>query len=176
MNTNEAIARAALTLNGIIQEMADNVAVTEAIGNATARQLIWDALTALNGDSAAGNDARAAQWRCRFRLYDARNMDEPAADSDPELRPDQAGTVIVRGLSGVAAELMQLAATFHNTADLFGLDPHELARRLKALRPTLSRRKGNAVWRVPYDTAETYSAQAGHVPGWLARVDIGRVA
>ncbi len=118
-------------------------------------------------------DKRARHYRVRIRLYDQGDPDEPQADSDPELGPGEPGTVICAGLKGVAATVMQMAAAFHRTTALVGLDAETLEARIPGLRPTLSRRGGNAVWRLPYDTER---ATEGREPAWLARVDLERVA
>ena len=110
-------------------------------------------------------DARTAEWRARFRLYGTANADEPAADSDLELEADQPGSEVYRGLPAVADELRQMAAVHHKGVCI-GLEPDTLRHRLKSLRPTLSRRKGNATWRVPY------TAPDGE---YWARVDLVRL-
>lgn len=107
-------------------------------------------------------DGRAQQWRCRVRLYKA-GMSEPEADSDPDIDADKPGTLIIAGLPGVAEELGRTAREFHG-ANCAGLDMDTLRHRLKSLRPTLSRRGGDAVWRVPYRAPDGVE--------WLARVDI----
>ena len=117
-------------------------------------------------------DNRAVAWRLRLRLYATDDTaTEPVADSDPDLPPDQSGTIICRGLPAVADYLRDTATAFHTGADdhpgltITGLDSATLAHRIKGLRPTLSRRGGNAVFRVAYGTP-------GHE--WLARIDIER--
>lgn len=113
------------------------------------------------------HDGRAAKWRCRIRLYDALRMEEPQADSDPELDADQPGTMICSGLRGVADTVFQLAMQFHNSPQLAGLEPATLDAKIPGLRPTLSRRGGNACWRIKYQTPRGAE--------WLARVDLERV-
>lgn len=123
----------------------------------------------------AENDARTAQWRVRVRLYNALRMDEPEADSDPDLPPDHPGQTVLNGLPAVAEHLAQLASTYHRQS-CAGLDHASLMHRLKSLRPTISRRGGDATWRVPYRIF-----QAGAFEGdkreqeWLARVDVERI-
>ena len=113
-------------------------------------------------------DNRANDWRLRLRLYES-GAGEPVADSDPDLPPDQPGTIICRGLTAVADYLRDTATAFHTGANdhpgltITGLDSATLARRIKGLRPTLSRRGGDAVFRVAYATP-------GHE--WSARIDI----
>ena len=115
------------------------------------------------------HDGRVASWRVRVRLYRADRADEPEADSDPDLPPDKPGATILPGLPAVAEHLATLAQGFHAGAAA-GLDNATLRHRLKGLRPTISRRGGDAVWRVPYRVAVAGSAQ-----DWLARVDVERV-
>lgn len=121
-------------------------------------------------------DGRIVKWRCRFRLYNMQtNPDEPVADSDPERHAGQPGIEIIAGLPEVANVLHQLAVQWHGTPALRGMDTEELHYKLKGLRPTISRRKGNATWRVSYDTPESFKDVPNHKPGWLARVDIERI-
>jgi hypothetical protein len=110
-------------------------------------------------------DGRAVQWRIRTRLYLATQTDEPIADSDPDTPPDKSGNTVLTGLPAVAAEVSALAVAYHD-AVCDGLEYPTLLHKLKGLRPTLSRRKGNAVWRLHYSVK-------GHE--MLARVDIERV-
>lgn len=128
---------------------------------------------------ATGPDGRAARWRVRVRLYSDARPSEPEADSDPDLAADKPGAEILTGLPAVAEHLRALATTFHGQ-DPVGLDDATLLHRIKSLRPTLSRRGGDAVWRVPYmvTPAERFG-QRGNLAlqqKWLARVDIERVA
>lgn len=111
-------------------------------------------------------DNRAASWRVRVRLYGPGKPDEPEADSDDDLPGDQPGATVIDGLPNVAEHLMALAQGFHKSAPV-GLDITTLRHRLKSLRPTLSRRGGNARWRVPYTVAEG---------DWMATVGIQREA
>jgi hypothetical protein len=94
-------------------------------------------------------DRRAARWRVRVRLYLEGNP-RPSADTDPELPDDAPGTTVIAGLPGVAEHVADLARDFHGDAELIGLEMPTLRQRLKSLRPTLSRRGGNGVWRIPY--------------------------
>lgn len=176
MTPTEQIARAVLALTRNVHEAADYIADENMLNNAEALRLVWGGLAAqFQTRTLTEEDGRAAKWRCRFRLYDQRTPAEPMADSDPELTADQPGTQIIAGLPDVAIELGALASAFHGTPMLRGLSQQELERRLKGLRPTISRRKGNATWRVPYDTEESWSVGKDHRAGWLARVDLERV-
>jgi hypothetical protein len=94
-------------------------------------------------------DGRLVHWRVRVRLYLPTHMDEPAADSDPDLSPDRPGDTVVAGLPAVALHVQELAEGYHGGA-CEGLDEATLHHKLKGLRPTLSRRGGNAVWRLYY--------------------------
>lgn len=134
----------------------------------------------LRNETPAETDARTAKWRCRFRIYDAQRLDEPVADSDEDRQADMPGTTILAGLPAVAAEVIALAGAFHGTLALSGLSSTELRHKLKSLRPTLSRAKASggvckAVWRVHYDTIDTYkTSPEAKTRGWLMRVDIVR--
>lgn len=112
-------------------------------------------------------DGRATKWRCRVRLYNMNRPDEAEADSDPDRPADAMGETVLGGLPAVAEWLAQLAHGFHAGMEINGLDLTTLRHRLKALRPTISRRGGNAVWRVPYTVSDL---------GWMARVDVIRVS
>jgi len=112
----------------------------------------------------SSSDARTAQWRVRVRLYREPQLTEPEADTDKEQAPDYPGETVIAGLPGVAEHLRELAIVYHGPVTA-GLDAATLLHRLKALRPTLSRRGGDAVWRVPYTVSGA---------GWLARVDVRR--
>lgn len=170
------IARAVLDLKQQIHAAADVIAEAHNLPNADTLRLISQGLmTQFVGASSMELDGRAARWRCRFRLYAAENMDEPAADTDPELPPDAPGTTIIAGLPAVGTELAELASLFHGSAVLSGLSPEHIARGLRGLRPTLSRRGGNAAWRLHYDTLETFRGTETRKRGWLARVDVERV-
>lgn len=115
-------------------------------------------------------DNRTVSWRVRVRLY-RDGFDAVQADSDPDTPPDQLGDTVLRGLPAVADHLQALALGFHDGAaidgvTLGGLRIDVLLHRLKALRPTLSRKGGAATWRVPYTVAGA---------AWTARVDVRRV-
>lgn len=123
------------------------------------------------------HDKRAVRWRVRIRLYDLAYSDtEPMADTEPELHPTDPGTWEAAGLKGVADLVIQLAMNFHHTTEpLKGLEPERIDAKIPGLRPTLSRRGGNAVWRLPYDTQRTWDATGHRSPAWLARVDLERI-
>ena len=121
-------------------------------------------------------DKRARWWRARVRLYDlSKDGNEPQADSDPELSPELPGTLICAGLRGVADAVIQLATAFHG-GPCIGLDMDTLDARIPGLRPTLSRRGGNAVWRIPYDTTQSFDpVRHQQKPTWMARVTLERI-
>jgi len=123
--------------------------------------------------AAAGElDGRASYWRVRVRLYTAERLDDPVADSDPDALPDETGETVLRGLPAVAEHLAALAGGYHGLPCV-GLDGATLRHKLRGLRPTLSRRKGTAVWRLNYTTYEVL-AGVERERAWLARVDIER--
>lgn len=127
-------------------------------------------------DGVGDTDGRAVRWRVRVRLYNTARMDEPEADSDDDLPADKPGTTILSGLPAVAEHLAILASGFHKQPPK-GLDMNTLRHRLNSLRPTISRRGGNAVWRVPYrilQTAHNFSGDTREQE-WLARVDVEKV-
>lgn len=146
----------------------------------------WDKLAAefirrakeRGGSALSDADGRQAKWRVRVRLYTAERPDEPEADSDADLAADKPGATIIAGLPSVAEHLAILATTFHAQPCL-GLEPDILLHRLKSLRPTISRRGGDAVWRVPYSIASRGQWEPNDLrakQNWLARVDVERVA
>lgn len=111
-------------------------------------------------------DNRAKQWRCRFRIYDTRDMDEPVADTDEELPADRPGTAVIAGLPAVAFEVAALTKAFHAPAVVL-LTEEDLAKGLRGIRPTIHRNGGHGRWSLPYKTDD-----AGAVRSWLMRVDI----
>lgn len=111
-------------------------------------------------------DSRAKQWRCRFRIYDARDMDEPVADTDEELTADRPGAAVIAGLPAVAFEVAALTKAFHAPAVVL-LTEEDLAKGLRGIRPTIHRNGGHGRWSLPYKTDD-----AGAVRSWLMRVDI----
>lgn len=110
----------------------------------------------------SGKDSRTTPRRIRVRLFKV-GADEPAADTDAGLPASDPGTWLVNGLPAMAQALAMCAASYHEGAMIAGLDKAELERRIKGLRPTLSRRGGDAVWRVPYTVDDA---------PWQARVDV----
>jgi hypothetical protein len=170
-----AVGSALVAIMEQIRGAADRLADDFNLDNAAALSIVGRGIADQFQEPAAGSvmDGRTAMWRCRFRIYDSRKLDEPVADTDPELGPGDAGTMVIAGLPNVASTLAQIAAQFHGREQLSGLSADELTRRLRGLRPTLSRRKGQAVWRVPYDTLNSY-ARGTVTRGWLMRVDIQR--
>lgn len=111
-------------------------------------------------------DGRANTWRARIRLYQDEYPNEPTADSDPDLGPDKPGASTFKGLPAVAECVAELAHEFHR-GPCAGLNVETLKEKLKGLRPTISRRRGNAVWRLGYKAPDGYT--------WTARVDIERI-
>lgn len=168
----QAISRAIDDTMDCINGLADTIADELNADNAEVRHAIMREIhdsTLPPGEL----DGRTARWRCRFRIYSAENDSEPVADSDAELDPGAPGSMVIAGLPAVALEARALAQSWHGARALLGLSREETDKRLRGLRPTLSRRGGNAVWRLPYDTLETFN-ERDHTRGWLMRVDIVR--
>lgn len=118
-------------------------------------------------------DGRAQWWIFRVRLYDMQVSDaEPIADSDADLSPDKPGATVVRGLWRVLNEAAIAASQFHDGATLRGFAQEDQDRKLRGIRPTLSRTGGRGTIRIPYDTLDSFNPAAGHVPRYLARVDV----
>lgn len=111
----------------------------------------------------AEKDKRAVYWRIRIQLFNPAG--DLVADTDPERAQEAPGTEVVRSLPAVAERLNETLQSFHTGQQLGGVTMPELTHRIKSLRPTLSRRGGNASWRVPY--------MAGNLP-WRAHVDVRR--
>jgi len=111
-------------------------------------------------------DKRASYWRVRLKLFKSSDGGLEA-DSDPELPLEEPGATVVRGLPGVAEWAGELVEAFHGgrgeTAKW--LDNATTQKRLKSLRPTLSRKHGKAVWRVDYEV---------NGEAWRALIDIVR--
>lgn len=116
------------------------------------------------------HDGRTQRWRVRVRLY-RDGTEEPMADTDPELGPEKPGTEIIAGLPAVAAFVSEIAQAFHGMT-LAGeeLSEHTLYNKLNSLRPTLSRRGGNAVWRLQYQVTGLAAMEL-----WRARADVERI-
>lgn len=170
-NLEAALDRAVTSLTATLDHAATAIASDFAQDFQTILSQLYARIAARQTTLSRGPDGRAQRWRCRFRIYDQRNQDEAVADSDDELPPGEPGTWIIEGLPGVATEVVAVATAYHKTGQLAGLSPDELRHRLKSLRPTLSRRGGKAVWRLEYDTFDTFSERT-HKRGWLMRVDI----
>jgi len=173
MDSAEAIARAVVILKGQLEQHAAAISADYNLENGATEQLIFGGLAFhFHVPASLDNDNRAAYWRCRFRFY-KHGRDEPEQDTDSELPPDAPGTEIIRGLPAVATALLDYARVVHGNVALNGLSTGTLRESLRSLRPTLSRRKGNATWRLLYNTFETFTDGKGP-PGWLARVDLLR--
>lgn len=168
-NLNADTGEAVDKLDHHALELANALAVAHAMPlDAAYDALMSEFVARVKGRSPAalaGMDGRTSKWRVRVRLYRTSKLNEPEADSDPDLPADQLGATICAGLPAVATHLIALAAGYHGQSSA-GLDTATLHHRLKSLRPTLSRRQGNAAWRVPYSNADGE---------WMARVDIAKV-
>lgn len=124
------------------------------------------------GDLTGATDGRAGWWHFRVRLYDMRHDQTepmPGADSDLALEPDQPGAEIVCGLWKVAHEAAEAAGGYHGTA-LRGLTGEVLEKKIRGLRPTLSRSNGRGTMRVPYDTLDSFTAEG--TERYMARIDV----
>jgi hypothetical protein len=125
------------------------------------------------GDLVGMDDGRAGYWRFRVRLYDMQaNRTEPmrGADSDEGLEPDQPGSTVARGLWKVASEGMEAAHSYHGQA-CRGLSQETLERKIRGLRPTLSRNQGRATMRIPYDLLDSFQDRPGS-ERYLIRIDV----
>ena len=123
------------------------------------------------GDLTNAADGRAGWWSFRVRLYDMNlNRAEPFVDSDADLEPDEPGREIVRGLWRVAHDAAEAAAQYHQEP-LRGINAETLERKVRGLRPTLSRNKGRATMRIEYDTLDSFQDQPG-TERYMIRVDI----
>lgn len=128
---------------------------------------VLDAVQAIRPVSAQlERDKRASYWRVRLRLFDE-TSGALEADSDVELPTEAPGSTVVRGLPGVAEWAGELVHGFHGARNEVAgwLDNSTAQKRLKSLRPTLSRNNGKATWRVDYPV------NSGR---WLALIDIAR--
>lgn len=127
-------------------------------------------------DLAGQLDGRAGWWSYRVRLYDMETAPhDPIADSDAGLAADLPGADRIRGLWKVLSEAATAAMDFHATTTLHGFSQDDQERKLRGIRPTLSRNRGRATIRVPYDTNASHTAAPGHTPRYLARIDILRL-
>lgn len=124
-------------------------------------------------------DGRAVAWRVRVQLQRAERPDV-VADTDPQLRLDEGGTEVVRGLPAVAAMVADICTAYHVGKVVEGLDEATLRHALKSIRPTISRTGGEAIWRPRY-TVTTPASEAGalrsdapRIEEWVARVDVRR--
>ncbi len=113
-----------------------------------------------------GTDRRIRDWAIRIRLY-SDNIDVDAvADTQPDDPPDAGGDWVVHGLGAACAALQNVVYGYHAGTPPAGLDNERLQRAIKGLRPTISRRGGNATLRLEY-------AAGGTV--WTVRMDVDRV-
>lgn len=168
MNEYEkAVARIAKYVLGESRRLATHL--SEAVG-APESKVMADVLDAVQAGRPVAaqleGDKRAGYWRVRLRLF-SNGSGALEADSDPELPTDQPGATVVRGLPGVAEWAGDLLAAFHASRQeqAAWLDNATVQKKLKSLRPTLSRTHGKATWRVDY--------QVDSAP-WRALIEIER--
>lgn len=127
-------------------------------------------------DLEGANDGRAALWRFRFGIYDMWHDDtHPIADSAGDLEQDQDGIDFAAGLPALMLQISAAAVAFHDS-QLPGMGHQDLERKIRGIRPTLSRKGGRGVVRIEYDTKATFSEASDHSPRYLARVDIVKAA
>jgi hypothetical protein len=125
------------------------------------------------GDLSGQDDGRAGVWRYRTRLYDMEvNPDEPMVDSDAGLPADKPGADTMRGLWRVLSDSVVAATEHHGGQLLRGLEPVEQERKLRGIRPTLSRNKGRACFRIGYDTPASWRDDPNRQPRYLLRIDV----
>lgn len=163
-NPGEILAAHVDIAKRAIEEIIADAAAASCVSVEVAHGVFANALRPWLRTQAVITDGRTNNWRVRVRLYAADRPNDVIADSDPNSRPDAAGNDVVNGLPAVAELVATLAQAWHG-APCVGLDSATLRHKLKGLRPTLSRRGGNAVWRLDYRTA---------ISSYLARVDIQR--
>lgn len=96
-------------------------------------------------------DGRARDWRVRMFIFDyARGLDEPVANTDPELGLGLPGTLVLRGLPAVMKYIAKTTSDFHGAACV-GLDQNTLKRKLNTLRTMMAyRQDGTATLRIDY--------------------------
>lgn len=126
------------------------------------------------GDLDGATDGRATVWRYRLRLYDMWQQPDtpmPGADSAPDREQDQDGEDVMIGLPALMTLVAAQSVAYHD-AQLIGMGHHDLERKIRGIRPTLSRRGGRATIRIEYDTLASFSEATDHSPRYLARVDI----
>jgi hypothetical protein len=148
-------------------------AAEELAGSERLRAAIVVELIAKQAKDIVG-DGRKSQWRARVRFYSAADgYAEPIADTDPDADAGAPGTTILAGLPALVDWVSQLGVQVHGQPPN-GLATATLDHRLKAFRPTLSRRGGSGVWRIPYSTMEKIGAHDVE-KHWKARCDVERV-
>lgn len=149
MVSDKILARVALDL--MAQVRAEAVKLAQQTGEPDSKVLaeLLDALNQHKPISAkAEADKRTVRWRIRLFLYAPNG--QLVADTDPELPAESPGTIVVASLPGVAEEVHSTISRHYGAQKLDGVDMTTLLHRIKSLRPTLSRRGGNATWRVPF--------------------------
>lgn len=91
-------------------------------------------------------DKRNTIWLTRLQLS---KDGELLADSHPDLTPDAFGDWPIAGLHAVANAGRLVALQFHGVEPT-GFDNETIGRRIKSIRVTLHRHKGDAKWKIPY--------------------------
>jgi hypothetical protein len=111
-------------------------------------------------------DGRAVRWRVRLRLFDSH--DELQADTCPESATDYPGDDVIAGLPAVVDWAESICREFHHAAGftVSWITHAEKKKRLRSIRPTLSRSGGVAIWRIHY----TVDGDGQ----WLALINVAR--
>lgn len=183
--TEETLLRdAAGRVVAVFNEEAANLAATmgwsAGIATTQLRDVVKSKLSTTRTDGLA-LDGRAVKWRVRVQLQRGERPDV-VADTDPGRRLDEPGTEIVHGLPAVAAMVAEICTAYHVGKELRGLDETTLRHALKSVRPALSRRGGEAIWRPRYEVVSHTPGLAEQQPdrprveAWVARVDVRREA
>lgn len=117
-------------------------------------------------------DGRAIGWYARARFFKGGSEEafEDSADGLPlgQVPKDH----MFEGLPAIAGQVVRWAHEALAPRAIKGLTPGDMRRYTRSIRPTLSRNKGKAAWRIWFDTEETWSAEPGHKPAFLVRVDL----
>lgn len=116
-------------------------------------------------------DGRAREWRIRLLLYSyAHGLEEPEADTDPDLELGQPGTIIFRGLEAVRIYIAETASKHHDAACI-GLDQNTLKRKERSLRTMMAyRQDGTGTLRADYQVHTAYGIRY-----MMARCDVIQV-
>lgn len=165
-NPNDAY-EAAVTALG--QHFREQITSQAALANTTPETLLNAVMGELFGEERRA-DGRAREWRVRARLYDYENgLNDPVADSDPDLSPELPGATIIRGMPAIIPWLGELASTYHGVA-CPGLDRRTLRGKIGNLRTMMTNRgDGTGDFRADYQVVV-----GGRIRDMRARCDVCR--